>query len=37
MGITGVDGERSERETDLLHYLTHKLLARELTTANAVA
>ncbi|MEN8771655.1 MAG: TerB family tellurite resistance protein, partial [Glaciecola sp.] len=25
MGITGVDGERSEHETELLHYLTHKL------------
>ena len=31
MAITGIDGERSERETELLHYLTHKLLARELT------
>lgn len=37
MEITGVDGERSERETELLHYLTHKLLARELTTPFAVA
>lgn len=31
MAITGIDGERSERESELLHYLTHKLLARELT------
>ena len=31
MEVTGVDGERSEHETELLDYLTHKLLARELT------
>ena len=37
MGITGVDGERSEHETELLHYLTHKLLARELTMPHTVA
>lgn len=37
MGITGVDGERSEHETELLHYLTHKLLARELTMPHTIA
>lgn len=31
MNITGIDGERSENETELLSLLTHKLLARELT------
>lgn len=31
MKMSGVDGERSEQETDLLSLLTHKVLARELT------
>jgi hypothetical protein len=30
MAITGVDGERSEEETELLSLLTHKLLAKAL-------
>jgi tellurite resistance protein len=30
MMITGVDGERSEEETELLSVLTHKLLAKAL-------
>lgn len=30
MAITGVDGERSEAETELLSVLTHKLLAKAL-------
>jgi tellurite resistance protein len=30
--ITGVDGERSEEEVEYLHLLTHKLLAKALTT-----
>lgn len=30
MSITGADGERSEKETELLSLLTHKLLAKEL-------
>ena len=29
--ITGVDGERSEDEAELLHFLSHKLLAKALT------
>ena len=37
MGITGIDGERSERETDILKVLTHKYLARELTIQHSVA
>lgn len=37
MGITGIDGERSEKETDILKVLTHKYLARELTTQSSVA
>ena len=36
MGITGIDGERSEREAEVLHYLTHKLLAKELTQQEPV-
>lgn len=35
MGITGIDGERSEHETELLHFMSHKLLARELTIMQA--
>ncbi|MBU3022416.1 TerB family tellurite resistance protein [Aestuariibacter sp. A3R04] len=30
MGITGIDGERSEEETELLSLLTHKVLAKAL-------
>lgn len=30
MNITGVDGERSDEETELLSLLTHKLLAKAL-------
>ncbi|MCP3428859.1 TerB family tellurite resistance protein [Opacimonas viscosa] len=37
MGITGIDGERSEQETDILTVLTHKYLARELTVQHSVA
>lgn len=37
MGITGIDGERTDHETELLHYLTHKLLARELTMPHTIA
>ena len=37
MGITGIDGERSEQETDILNVLTHKYLARELTIQHSVA
>ncbi len=29
--MTGVDGERSDEETELLSLLTHKLLAKALT------
>ncbi|MFC3093285.1 TerB family tellurite resistance protein [Alteromonas sediminis] len=29
--ITGVDGERSDDEAEMLHFLTHKLLAKALT------
>jgi tellurite resistance protein len=36
MTITGVDGERSEHETEILHFLTHKVLAKELTTQESV-
>lgn len=32
MAITGIDGERSVEETELLSLLTHKLLARALVT-----
>lgn len=35
MGITGIDGERSEKETELLSLLTHKLLAKELVNTGA--
>ena len=35
MAITGVDGERSEEETELLSVLTHKLLAKALISSNA--
>ncbi|WP_088332269.1 TerB family tellurite resistance protein [Lacimicrobium sp. SS2-24] len=31
MALTVVDGERSERETELLSYLTHKVLGKALT------
>lgn len=30
MGITGIDGERSDEETELLSLLTHKVLAKAL-------
>ncbi|WP_334027040.1 tellurite resistance TerB family protein [Alteromonas sp. P256] len=36
MAITGVDGERSEAETELLSLLTHKVLAKAL-VANCEA
>ena len=36
MRMSGVDGERSEDETELLSLLTHKVLAREL-TANVLS
>lgn len=29
--MTGVDGERSEEETEMLHFISHKLLAKALT------
>jgi tellurite resistance protein len=32
--ITGVDGERSEEEVEYLHLLTHKLLAKALTSTS---
>lgn len=35
MAITGVDGERSEEETELLSLLTHKLLAKALVSPAA--
>ncbi len=35
MGITGIDGERSEKETELLSLLTHKLLAKALVNNGA--
>ena len=34
MAITGVDGERSEAETELLSLLTHKVLAKALVSGN---
>ena len=34
MAITGVDGERSDEETELLSLLTHKLLAKALVSSN---
>ena len=34
MAMSGVDGERSEEETELLSLLTHKILARELTASG---
>ena len=34
MAITGVDGERSEEETELLSLLTHKLLAKALVSGQ---
>jgi tellurite resistance protein len=34
MAITGVDGERSEAETELLSVLTHKLLAKALVSGK---
>jgi len=34
MAMSGVDGERSEEETELLSLLTHKVLARELTASR---
>lgn len=37
MSITGADGERCEKETELLSLLTHKILARELTQAVSVS
>lgn len=36
MGITGVDGERNAKEAEILHYLTHKALAKELTHQEPV-
>ena len=36
MAITGVDGERSDEETEVLSLLTHKLLARGLVGAGSV-
>ena len=35
MAITGVDGERSEAETELLSLLTHKVLAKALVSGTA--
>ena len=35
MAITGVDGERSEAETELLSVLTHKLLAKALIAGSS--
>jgi tellurite resistance protein len=35
MAITGVDGERSEAETELLSLLTHKVLAKALVSGAA--
>ena len=35
MAITGVDGERSEAETELLSLLTHKVLAKALVSVAA--
>ena len=35
MAITGVDGERSEAETELLSLLTHKVLAKALVCGAA--
>ena len=32
--ITGVDGDRSEEEVEYLHLLTHKLLAKALTSTT---
>lgn len=37
MAITGVDGERSEEETEVLSLLTHKLLAKGLAGLDASA
>ena len=37
MAITGIDGERSEEETELLSVLTHKLLAKALVSNNVRA
>ncbi|CAB9493244.1 TerB family tellurite resistance protein [Alteromonas macleodii] len=34
MAITGIDGERSEEETELLSLLTHKLLAKALVSGK---
>ena len=34
MAITGVDGERSEAETELLSLLTHKVLAKALVSGS---
>lgn len=31
MTLTGIDGERSEEETDLLSYLTNRILGKSLT------
>ena len=36
MAITGVDGERSEEETELLSLLTHKLLAKALVSGKDI-
>ncbi|MDC8831562.1 TerB family tellurite resistance protein [Alteromonas gilva] len=33
MAMSGIDGERSDEETELLSLLTHKVLARALTTS----
>ncbi|OFC69461.1 hypothetical protein [Alteromonas confluentis] len=34
MAITGIDGERSEEETELLSLLTHKVLAKALVNGS---
>ncbi|MBT0585124.1 TerB family tellurite resistance protein [Alteromonas oceanisediminis] len=31
MELTGIDGERSEQETEILAYLTHRVLGKSLT------
>lgn len=37
MTITGVDGERSDEETELLSLLTHKLLAKQLVSKASLS
>ncbi|MCW8091453.1 tellurite resistance TerB family protein [Alteromonas sp. ASW11-130] len=36
MQITGIDGERNEKETEVLSLLTHKLLAKALVCKDAL-